>query len=427
MEKIKSLILTILVFFSLFQSYLLVYSKPDINLVSQDEYIDTRLNGSQENVVNMLFPKHMILHFGDDKHTMVYPNFKFYNDIYKKITQRSFESFRPVTISPVEKVKMREYQGIELEFMDGIPVQWLENTMQVNSESINRKANVNKIWIYVTENQEIRTLFFDNSTLKVYEATKVDLKVEDIQEFVGYGEFLPSYHTNNGIYYVPDEPLQMIRLTVSYSYFQKDQLVASLFVDPNISRTVVDSEGREIISDGAIVLELNDNQNWMSYYDPEIPVESSSDLMDDLLTSIKFVNQHGGWSRTHLIRTIPDENEEQFFRFQQYVKPAPNVQALPILPSEKLKLGYVDITMQNGVVSDYERSLINLSNDIIQRSTYQLQGGEVLEQLIHKYEQDFNIINIFPAYYPIFKEEYIDLIPLWAYELSDGTFGLLIQ
>ncbi|NDI36919.1 YycH family regulatory protein [Chengkuizengella sediminis] len=427
MEKIKSLILTLLVFFSLFQSYLLVYSKPDFNPVNQDEYIDTRLNGSQENVVNMIFPKHMVLHFGDDKHTMVYPNFKFYNDIYEKITQRTFESFRPVTISPVEKVKMREYQGLELEFMDGIPVQWLENTMQVNSESINRNVSVNKIWIYVTENQEIRTLFFDDSTLKVYEATKVDLKVEDIQEYVGYGEFQPTYHTNNGIYYLPDEPLQMVRLTVGYSHFQKDQLVASLFVDPNMSRTVVDSEGREIISDGAIGLELNENQNWMSYYDPETPVESSSDLMDDLLTSIKFVNQHGGWSRTHLISTISDENEEQFFKFQQYVKPAPNVQALPILPSERLKLGYVDITMQKGVVTDYERSLINLSNVNVQKSAYQLLGGEVLEQLIRKYEQDFNIINIFPAYYPIVKEEYIDLIPYWAYELSDGTFGFLIQ
>ncbi|MDP5276051.1 YycH family regulatory protein [Chengkuizengella axinellae] len=425
MEKIKSVILTLLVFGSLFQSYLLVYSKPDFNPAVQDEYIDTRLNGNHENVENMIFPKHIVLHFGEDKHTMLYPNFKFYNDIYEKITQRTFENFRPVTIPSLERIKLKEYQGIELEFMDGIPIQWLQNTMQVKPENINLDVSVDKIWIYVTETQEIRALFFVDSGLQVFEATKVDLKVEDLYEFVGYGEFLSTYHTtNNGKYYLPDEPIEVVRLTVNYNDFERDQLVASLFVDPSITSTAVDNDGKEIILDGASVLEMNHKQFWMSYNDYETPVESSSELLDDLLTSIQFANQHGGWSRTNLISKIPEQTEQQIFRFQQYVKPAPNVVALPILPTDSFKLGYTEITMKEGVVTNYDRSLINLSSVTVNREPYTLQGGEALEQLVLEKEKNLNIINIFPAYYPII-DEYILLIPSWAYELSDGTLGFL--
>lgn len=136
MERIKTFVLVLLVLGSLYQSYLLAYSKPDFDPVSQDEYIETEWIGNQEELPDLIFPHEMIVHLGENRHTVLYPNFNFYNMIYAKIRQRSFSGFRKVDYNLLQMDRMKNRnQGIEIRFKEPVPLEILQNLIPLRADS----------------------------------------------------------------------------------------------------------------------------------------------------------------------------------------------------------------------------------------------------------------------------------------------------
>lgn len=75
-ERLKTLLLVVLVLGSLVQSYVLIYRLPGSDSVvqSKDSYIRTEEMGPEEKPENLLYPDKMIIHLGEDKHTIFYPS-----------------------------------------------------------------------------------------------------------------------------------------------------------------------------------------------------------------------------------------------------------------------------------------------------------------------------------------------------------------
>lgn len=138
-ERIKSCILALLVLGSLVESYYLIYRLPgaDSAVLSENLYVKTDNMGPEEKVENLLYPDKMIIHMGEGKHTLFYPDSTFYSLIMNRLKGRGFESFQRHSVQDYDWDKIRnENPGIELSFGAGIPVTLLQRVMQLSPDSL---------------------------------------------------------------------------------------------------------------------------------------------------------------------------------------------------------------------------------------------------------------------------------------------------
>lgn len=426
-ERVKTIVLVALIVLSLYQSYLLAYSKPDFDPISQDEYIETEWIGDQRELDQLIFPWEIVLHLGDNRHTVFYPNFNFYHMIFDKVRQRTLASFREVNASNLDFTAMRErQQGIEIRFKQSVPLSFLQNVMEIRMELIDVTDSIDRIWITIPEvGEEVRTFLFSRNDQQVYEATHVDLTVRDVEEFVGFGEYMPAYTAQrNGEYYIPLEPIETVEFKMSVLQYSPEQLQKSLFVDPAISRNLLERDGTEIYTDGKRGLQISQSQRWMSYSDPVAPVESPADVWENLYTAIKFINRHGGWNGQYLLfEAIPGTT--QTYKFQQYVQPVRNYNAFPILSTRTQPFGQIEVSVQRGTITNYERSILELEKEVFDVKPMVLPGGDSLRALLNQFGQRHLIRSVFPAYAPRLTEKGMQLTPRWAVLLENQSYEFL--
>lgn len=429
METGKSLLLTILVFVSLLQSYLLAYSTPNYEQINQTEYIKSELIGKQTELKDLVYPEDIVLHFGNSKHTVLYPDLyssSFYSLIFNLVKNRIYNGLHIANDFSLDWTTYRNKQeGVELRFGDGIPLNVFQSNgvMQINSDQQTPIQSINRMFITTENKEEVRVFFFSDEISAVYEAT-TDINVKNIETFVGFGELLPTYQTNDGKLYLPDQPLSLVKFRHAYSQFTSEQMQKSLFVDPNNTKYFSERDGSktEIYTDGKQALEIDKEQSWMTYLDSvTTPGEDVHDLRANLFTAVQFINEHGGWNGNYMISSISEnsESEGQTFLFRQYVESYPNISA------KLTNYGFIRMVLQNGIVTHYERSLINIDTIKTEIKEVLLPGGKELNGLIINKGGSFNVEAVFPAYRPSITKDYVEFNPVWAFKLRDGTIEYL--
>ncbi|MFD2615294.1 YycH family regulatory protein [Paenibacillus gansuensis] len=424
-EKAKSVLLAVLVLLSLLQSYFLAYNFPNFSITNQPEsgYIRTDLQGTEETAENLLQPDEMILHFGLDKHTVLYPETEFYNLIFQRLKGRTFDGFQRLSILTVDWSEIRKtFKGVEIRFNKGIPMNLLARMMQIQGDTALESDTINRIWIYMKENkEEVRTLFVNDTGSAIYESTKADLTVKDVEEFVGFGEFKTPYATEYGEYYLPSEPLKIVKYRIPYDQFTSDQMQRSLFPDPGITRNLPEKDGSVIYTDSKRGLRVINKSKWITYTDPIAPVDSSNNVLENLYASVQFVNRHGGWNGKYILHETggSEADGNNRFMFQQYYGP------YPIISDEGASFGYMRLTAQKGVVSAYERSLINLDKPVTEKTQLELPGGKELQDRLLNRKLPSPVRDLYPAYVPTITEKYVELRPVWAVETADGERHIL--
>ncbi|QGQ99839.1 hypothetical protein EHS13_35730 [Paenibacillus psychroresistens] len=424
MERIKSITLTILVLVSLVQSYFLAYSSPKFDNVVQTDYVENEVIGTQAELGDILFPEQIILHSGNSTHTLLPLSLQFYSMVYDDFLKRKFyDGLRRTETSSLDlnwDYIRKQNPGIELRFKEAIPLHVLQSILQIKQEAPLIDEMITRIWIYLVANtDDVHTYFLTDKDSVVYEAMKVDISADNVKKYVAFGQYLTKYHSVTGDYYLPDEAITIAKIQASYSQFTADQLKRNLFVDPSMTRNFVERDLTQIYTDGKRALQVKNDTHWMKYSDPiSIPVDNSNDAEENLLGSIKFINEHGGWNGTYIYSQMSSELETgpQTFLYRQYVD---NYPLIGLAPNN---FGYIKLVLQRGVVSVYERSLIKIDTDTIVKKEAFLPGGKTLDNLIEAYSKRQEIVTIFPAYQvTVVKGNKVDLVPRWAVELKDGT------
>jgi regulatory protein YycH of two-component signal transduction system YycFG len=428
MEKGKSVLLFVLVLLSLVQSYFLAYSMPnlDAKVKTELDYVKTVPLGTEENVKNLIFPEQLVIHLGDDKHTVFYPStLTFYELILTKLVGREFKGLQRDSINTVDWEQIRrEDKGVELRFGRAIPFELLQQVFKIDDFQFSRDS-IDRIWIYSSKGRdEVRTFFFSTDGRYVYESVRADLTIGDVEGIVGFGQYWDPYSSQDGKLYIPDKPVtRLLKMEVAFSRYTTDQMQANLFFDPSIIRTIQDSQdGPKFFTDNKIGLKVEQDSSWMSYTNPVAPTNSENNMIDNVMAGISFVNQHGGWNGKHqLVKEIESEGVNAI-RLQQYYRD------VPIVSGNSINFGYMQLTMQQGVVSSYNRSLLVLGSEITNKSIRQLPGGDQLRAMLNKLDMGgSNIEALFPAYQPSLGKETVLLSPVWAARLLNGETVILSE
>jgi Uncharacterized protein conserved in bacteria len=429
MEKAKTLLLVMLVALSLIQSYFLAYSMPGLGATVKtgQDYINADPLGKESSVENVIFPEEIVLHFGGNEHTVLYPGTTFYNMILKdRIQGREFKGFQrnPANVLNWDEVRKDDI-GVELRFQNGIPVELLKKLLKVQGDLLFLGEMIDRIWIFkATDSEEVRTFFFSADGQKVYESTQADLTVRDVQDYVGFGEYQPKYQmTSDGIY-LPKQPIQSLEMVFPYETYSSE-LMQHLFFDPATTKALYDRSGSQIFTDGKRGLQIEQKGMWMIYTNPAASQSEENLLSENIFASIEFINQHGGWDGVHRF-VNPGMNLEgktgKYAEFQQYVD------NYPVIESKDFEYGSMRLTLQQGVVTEYSRSLITLAGRSKSREARWLPGGEQLRNALDHYDRRSEVVRLFPALKAVpLENNELRFIPIWAVQLEDGTQESLIE
>ncbi|CAM4219103.1 two-component system activity regulator YycH [Paenibacillus alkaliterrae] len=420
-ERIKTTALIMLVALSLLQSYLLAYSMPGLGATirSDQDYVNAEPMGPAASVESVIFPEELIIHLGENKHTVIYPGTQFYEMILnQRIQGREFKGFQrsPVNVLDWEEVR-KEDIGIELRFDNGIPVELLQKLLKLEGDLLFLNETIDRIWIFKTSGtEEVRTFFFSADGQMVYESVRADLTVRDVQDYVGFGQFQPAYTMTTDGLYIPDEPIQSTDMVFPYEVYSPDLMQRSLFFDPSTTRAFEDRSGSQIFTDGKMGLQVEQNGMWISYTDPAAPQSMENLLSDNVYASVDFVNQHGGWDGVHRFVNPMPEGAGTHIRFKQYVE------QYPVIETPPFRYGYMRLRVQQGVVTEYARSLITLGAQSESRTVRYLPGGEALKESLLAYPRRGEVTAMFPALQaaPV-DEKLLRFSPVWAVRLLDGT------
>jgi regulatory protein YycH of two-component signal transduction system YycFG len=428
MDKGKSVLLGLLVLFSLVQSYFLVYSMPSMEakVKTQQDYVQTEPLGPEEQVKNLLFPEQIVLHMGGDKHTVFYPDNTYYNLILKKLQGREFKGFQRDTVQLVDWDQVRRQdQGVELRFGRPIPFQLLQQVFKVDADVLFSRDSIDRIWIFARHDSgEVRTFFFSSDGRNVYESQRADLTAGDVATNVGFGQYWTPYQTTDGQLYLPEKPYAGVtQMQVPITRYTADQMQGSLFFDPGITRSIQErKDGNQIYTDGKTGLKVEQAGGWMSYTDPAAPTGSQNDLVENVVAAVQFVNQHGGWNGLYRF-ALPSEPEanNSVIRFQQYYN------HVPILSGDKMTFGYMQLKLQQGTVTSYERSLMLLGDKANNKKSRILPGGDELRGLVYQAALGSQVESLYPAYRPSLGKESITLNPVWVVRLANGLVKIVAE
>lgn len=427
-EQAKTIVLALLVTASLVQSYLLAYSEPKFDTIIKSDYVESELAGTRAELPELIMPKDIVLHFGNGEHTVLYPKMLFYQMILEIIVQRTFDGFRMANALDEAAVAASEgEQGIEIRFSGELPLALLEQRMNLKTDMLSDARPVDRIQIYTNpEREEVRVFFTGSQSGAVYESTRADFTAKDVERFVGFGETRTRYTSIAGGHYLPAEPLPMVQYRYSYRRLTADQLQRSLFPDPYNTRNLTERDGSEIYTDGKRGLQLSKEQLWMSYTDPAASSEGEQQPLDTAVSAVQFVNRHGGWNGDYLLANLRSGagNTEQTVRFLQYVGTYPG--SFPVIgANDGLPFGTISMTLRSRNVTGYERSTVQLLGNALERRDVSLPGGEQLMTLWNNFDERSSVLSIFPAYRAKIGEEDVELVPVWALAMADGTVRAL--
>ena len=201
--------------------------------------------GQEEQVENTIFPQDMVLHLGKGKHTMLYPGTNFYNLIYGKIKSREFKGFQRDKISIVDWDEVRSNDlGLELRFGQGEPAELLSKALKLEEDPEFQSDVINRIWIFKNNDRdEVRTYFFSSDGSTIYESVRADLTSQDVEMYVGYGEYQVQYQMVGNELYTPLGPVEGLQSIVGFDRYSAEQMQKNLFFDPGVTRTISDRSG----------------------------------------------------------------------------------------------------------------------------------------------------------------------------------------
>jgi len=425
MERAKTWLLAALVAASLAQSYLLANSSPNFDTIVPADYaVESKLEGTQAELSGLLFPKDIVLHFGNGEHTVLYPQMIFYQMIMEVVVQRTFDGLLGAdAAADAALLESGGAQGVDIRFAEELPLPMLQQMMNVRGDALTEENAIDRIRIYTNpEREEVRVFFFGSDSGAVYEATQADLTIKDVERFVGFGESRVRYEPTAEGHYLPVEPLPMVQYRYKFRQFTPDQLQRSLFPDPFSTRNLTERDGSEIYTDGKRGLQLSMNQRWMRYTDPAASAEGGQSSLDAALSSVQFVNRHGGWNGDYLLEGVDRDaaGTDHTIRFRHYIGSYPG--AYPIVGArDGLPFGAIQLTLRNRVVTGYERSTLQLEGSALERSSVSLPGGEALAAAWAAYAGKELVRAVFPAYRAVVSAEDVRLEPIWAVALVDGT------
>lgn len=418
MEKIKTIILIILVSNSLFLTGTLIFYSPNSDSVSLSEYLPRIQFGQNVDYQLVLKPKEMIYHFGDNIHSLAKPNTYPYSFLEKDLENWSFFNIS-IQDNEVDWVDTVENKlGIEVVFANELPHSLIASIFKIYETDLTI-LGVNRLWITSDNEENIITYFISDKRDQVY-AAQTSITNDKLIQYITQAEGRPLYQyylsSDNDkrsriakMYYLPIEGVEFKRVKSSYISIAVDDFKQLLFIDPNLAKIYeLDNSGDYLYTDGTRSMQFFSEKNYISYFQPLISNQKEIDLESDLYLAIRYINQHGGWDGYYQLQEIRelDGGTQTLLKFQQYLE------GIPLLEQDNM-YGTINMQVTDGIVSSLKRSVI-LADKVLERKPIKTLTNSQMISLLQEQNISMDMINTVDLVYKAVREQdHIIFDPYW--------------
>ncbi|WP_339060783.1 two-component system activity regulator YycH [Tepidibacillus marianensis] len=420
-EKIKSILLILLVLNSIVLTWILIYYSPNDGNATISEYLPRFRFGKESSMQEIVQIKQIILHFGNNQHTIIYPESKAYPTFLQEIKKASFYDIA-LHQQPVDwKTIIESQKGIELILPGDLPQDVLSSILMISSPP-QVFDQVNRIWVTSGVDNTTVVYFLSDHDDKVYTA-KTSLSMKNMETLLTPNQTLPQYSyllsqssakkAIKKFYYLPEEELQIQIPRRTLVPISEDHLVQIFFLDPTGVRKVYDRKEsqRMIYTDGSRSMQVYTGEHYLNYYQPVVNVQRNLDRVKDLKTGINYINQHGGWEGNYYLTSLKTIGSRQWeFQFNQYMNGIP-VREDDLMPHQ--------VQINNGSVSFVQIPTMLLiesesANHVSLKKRAVLMGELKKENIASTDIDSMELI-----FQMVQKREFVEFYPYWEIILNN--------
>lgn len=424
-ETIKSIVLLILVVFSILLTWMLWTYQPNYDTLKESgNTVEEVSLGETKELSKIVRPERLFLHQGE-KHYGTFDSFEI-DQTMKELSLWGFSEFEDIS----ELVKnipsfIYDKNALELIFPDIVPLKEYRSALQLPSNDL-PKSNFDRIVIDLEpETREGGVVYFISS--KEHEVLRAYVSASYINDFkeryytnINENEKLALYEPINreSFTMLRKEPVKIAfykHLTVDLS---TEKLRGALFSDPNVVSKNYSSFGEEY-TDTTTLLSINNETNTVSYVKTEdVESETTTKSSHLLEKSIDFINSHGGWTDNY--RYVGMDESEQVILFRLY-----DLNGYPIFGDNGIS-EILQMWNASGI-NKYFRSNFMLGRRLEATEITLPSGISVLEELKKVEDVDLDFLQDLTIGYHMSKvteteitqNSLIYLEPAWYYKYND--------
>ncbi|MGB8957052.1 MAG: two-component system activity regulator YycH, partial [Tumebacillaceae bacterium] len=360
----------------------------------------------QRTLGNVVIPGEIIAHFGDDKHSALFPGQSGYESALGLLRQASLSDVSITTdYGEAEWNKIvRETPSLQFNFDATLPGSVLEdaNLMRLNAR-LESTLQMQSLYLFrLPGDADLRALFYGGEDQPMYTARVVVNKdlysklFQDLKDEPPYNLYGQSLYRN---FYLPATRQKWPSYNLSFGLDTDVQRLAnSFFIDKSMTRRVIERDGSQIITDGSRLVRLSAREHLVDYrnLDLERPQNQNFDADFGILKALSFVNEHGGFTGQVVMHENPLLRPEQkivrrSYQFRQTLSGLPLIGNLTSVYVNVL--GYDVLTMRRSQFALVGKPYREESGSDV------LSGPEVLKLVEDSAWLDRNrVTNVYLAY-----------------------------
>lgn len=414
-ERVKTIVLAILVIMSIFLSLKIINYQPAFKKMQKEKNVQENFFQKVVSGEKLLSPVQMIIH-SDGEHFGRSTEIQL-RDVMDELSKSTIVNLKDISSNYSDinlSESIRDFKNLELVFADSIPFDVYKKYIKISQKS-NLNINFDRI-IIPLETGENSILFVSMENKKVIEA-KIDN--ERKKEFLQLVESFKSTMVrvsptivNDKIMYFPSTEVKIAEKKYFRKFINQKKIEQALFSDSTNLRQSV-SGNVETVSDGISMMNLFLDSFTMTYVKPLLGDFENIELSEKLNRSIDFVNSHAGWDERY--RYVESNDFESSVRFRLFINNS------PVFNNK----GMSEINVRTGKenIEMYSRPIFYLDFELPDLKEYTLRSGiDVLEQL--KRVKDFKIENLqnliigYSMEVDSEKNNVIILVPNWYYKYN---------
>lgn len=334
--------------------------------------------------------------------------------IFGEIQKWEFKDFQSSINEFINKYKnTHAKQVLILQFPGDLPFELIKSMFKVSSNEIDspifNQYVFNNMYVFQDDiKNEEGTVYFATSDFDTVVQARVHWNyINDIKEKVtdGVGEpFHAEPRDGKEHLYVLDSQLSL----QSYQYYPMlndyEEFIKALFTNTNL----VTQDG-SVYTDNSSILTFMEDIKYFTYVDTTVPV-TESPMHHMIMTSIRYINAHSGWTEEYYYSGVFPESNKVSFQLYSEGYPVFNM----------IGLSKIQLEIGNGKVYSYKRPYFNLTLPL-EENTIELPSGQKVLAALKKSVIDIETIDDMVVGYKLETDEKheIRLQPSWYYRIGD--------
>lgn len=423
-ENIKSIILVLLVCFSVLLTWSIWTYQPNYELMEKPNTIEKVAISARKEVDQIIKPDRILYHYKDDKHLGAIDPTEI-DKILSEIRKWNFKDFEDIStqIRNYSNFIHNEGNAVIL-FPDSIPIELYKTVIDVKDSKL-PNFDFDRIVIDVENIQkEVGFVYFISMENRVAYRSRVPASfVHNFQngtfknaEFnSNFANYVPFKVNNELTFFLPQDESKMLRHQYYSTPLDFEKFKKALFKDPTVVQKTYLPAGVEY-TNGSSLMRVYNDKNILSYINPAEMNESHFMSKNLLKRSIDFVNEHGGWTGSYRFAEMNESNHSVLFRLY-------DDKGYPIF-SEGSGISEISETWGQSQIKQYLRSnfLLGLNINTETMETVLSSGEDVIEALKQMQEIEIGKLQNIVIGYSMKKDAQtrsVYLEPSWYYQYNN--------